>query len=278
MPDTGPSRAFQDVLREAIDDISANGYDSATRAAHWIEELRKAAERNISGDETLRAGVAATLRAAYRVHVERGGILRHHDGVARFTLERVAPHLRAELDRRIFAAVDLIKINRQQAMATTLRRFAGWITSVPPGGSDVIDRRQVKKDVGGAIRKLGFVERRVAIDQGHKLLANLSEILATDGGAIAGVWRSNWRQRNYNYRQDHKERDEQVYMLRGNWAQDRGLVKVGSAGYVEDITRPGSEIFCRCRYRWIHSLSAMPREMLTKRGMEELDKIGSMAA
>ena len=69
-------------------------------------------------------------------------------------------------------------------------------------------------------------------------------MLAKSTSAIAAEWRSNWRQSGYDYRKDHKERDRKVYMLRDNWAQAKGLVKPGAAGYYEDITSAGEEVFC----------------------------------
>jgi hypothetical protein len=269
---------FYQVLTAAVIDLCERGYDSPERVAYWIEKLRGAAQRSMLSKADLSRHLAATLRALYREKVERGGILRRHAGIERFTLERISPRLRAELDRRILAAASLIRVNREEAVSTTLRRFAGWSTSIPPGGSDAVDRREVKSDIRKPLRSLPFKERRVAIDQGHKLVANISEILATDGGAIAGVWRSNWRQANYDYRPDHRERDGQFYMVRGNWALDRGLVKVGTEGYTDDITKPGEEVFCRCQYQWIHSIGRLPDAMLTERGRAELDAARGIAA
>jgi len=270
--------SFYDVLTAAVIDLCERGYDSPERVAYWVNRLRATAQRTMMSDAELTRHLTATLRALYREKVEKGGILRLHAGIQRFTLERIAPRLRAELDRRILAASALIRVNREEAISTTLRRFAGWSTSIPAGGSDAVDRREVKTDIRKPLRSLSFQERRVAIDQGHKLVANISEILATDGGAIAGVWRSNWRQAGYDYRPDHKERDGQAYMVRGNWALDRGLVKVGLEGYVDDITRPGEEVFCRCQYQWIHSMGRLPDEMLTERGRRELDQARGIAA
>lgn len=266
-------RSFFRILTEAVVEMTIKGYDSAERVAYWVEKLRQAAARSLTPEHVLDAHLRATLGAVYRAKVERGGILTQHPGVSRFTLAQFAPRLRAELDRRIVAAANLIKLNRPEAIRTTLRRFAGWATSIPSGGSDAVDRVKVKESVGKPLRSLPFTERRVAIDQGHKLVANISEILAQDGGAIAGIWHSNWRQANYDFRKDHKERDGQVYLVRGSWAQERGLVKSGGVGYTDDVTRPGEEVFCRCHYSWIHSLRRMPDAMVTEKGREELERV-----
>jgi len=266
-----PRRSFDEVLAQAVADLTDHGFDSAQRVEFWTRQLEEAAQR-VAGsahqrEEHLRRG----LETIYRRLVERGGLLRRHRGVGRFVLERVRPHLRAELDRRIWASADLIRLNRRRAVDETLQRFKGWASSIPAGGSDTTNRREVKHDVARSLGSLTFEERRVTIDQGHKLATSLSDILARDGGALAGRWHSNWRQRNYNYREDHRERDGVVYAVRGNWALAAGLMTAPD-GYTDDITGAGEEINCRCYYEWIYALRDLPREMFTKKGREALEQ------
>lgn len=269
---TARRRNFYDVLTLAINDITEHGFDSDGRVAHWVEELRKVAETTLAPaykvEEMLRQG----LGVVYKRLIERGEIARYHPGVSRFTLQRISPHLRAELDRRIMASASLIKMNRAEAIGKTLRRFAGWATSVPAGGGKV-DRRESKDDVRKALTSFPFEERRVLIDQGHKLTAAINEIVASDGGAIAAIWRSNWRQAGYDYREDHKDRDKRVYLLRDSWAHKAGLVRSGKAGFYDDVTAVGQEPFCRCYLTYVYSLRELPDGMITKRGKQELKRI-----
>ena len=270
MMDRRTGRGFYEVLRLAIADITEHGFDTSGRVDFWLHQLRQAAAQTLMPiwrvEEMLKFGLSAIFRRL----VDRGGIVRYHPGIPRFTLQRVAPHLRAELDRRILASANLIKLNREQAITRTLQRFQGWATSIPSGGSDATSKLQTAKEVRKALARLPFEERRVLIDQGHKFTANLSNILAQDGGAIALIWHSNWRQAGYDYREDHKERDGQVYAVRGNWAMQKGLMKLGEAGYYEDITAVGSEPFCRCYAQYLYALRDLPTDLLTKRGAEEL--------
>ncbi len=275
--DRSTRRGFYDVLSAAVNDIAEHGFDQAGRLEYWTSQLRMAAERSATPlwrmEEMLRSG----LGAIYRRLVERGGVARYHPGVARFTLQRIAPRLRAELDRRILASANLIKLNRQQAIDKTLSRFSGWSTSIPAGGSDATSRRETGKEIRKALAQLPFEERRVLIDQGHKLTASINAVVAGEGGAIALTWRSHWRQAGYDYREDHKERDGQVYAIRGNWAARQGLMKPGAAGYYEDITAVGEEIFCRCWAEYIYRLGSLPDDMLTKKGAEALAQARSAA-
>jgi len=47
-------------------------------------------------------------------------------------------------------------------------------------------------------------------------------------------------------------------------------MKAGDAGYTDEITTPGEEVFCRCFYRWIYNLRDLPKDMLTIKGKEQL--------
>ena len=136
-----------------------------------------------------------------------------------------------------------------------------------------MDKNDTKTGIRKSLAQLPFEERRVLIDQGHKLSASLSEILALEGGAIAGEWHSQWRRAGYNYREDHKERDMQVYTIRNNWAMQKGLMKAGPCGYTDDITAAGEEVFCRCSIRYLYNIRDLPETMLTAKGAAALKEV-----
>jgi hypothetical protein len=265
--------SFQQVLSAAIADLLEHGFDSIDRVARWSQELRAAAERSFSSGPEMDLKFRDALSAIYRRLIDRGEILRTNQGIPRFTIDRVRPALRAELDRRIVAAASLVKLNRQEAVEKVLRRFEGWSTSIPKGGTDAENKRKRKQEMRKSIAGLPFLERRVIIDQGHKLVSSLNEILASDGGAIAGRWSSRWRQPGYNYREDHKERDKKVYLVRNSWAHKAGLVKPGAVGYYDEITAAGQEVNCRCSVVWLYNLRDLPREMLTDKGKKALASV-----
>lgn len=251
-----------------------HGFESGERLEFWLKEIRRSAEQSLIPESVLQEQLQNTFRGAYHRLIEKGGIAKYHKGVGQFTIQRVSPRLRSELDRRIMASAKLIKLNRRSAIEKTVQRFSGWATSIPAGGSETIDRRETKEDIRKALASLPFEERRVAIDQGHKFISSLSNILATDGGAIAVKWNDHghWDKR-YNARPEHMERDGKVYLLKDNWAQMRGLVKPGPVGYYEDVTSFGEEVFCRCFGTYLYALRDLPNEMLTAKGRSELERV-----
>ena len=258
---------FYSVLGRAIEDLVTHGFDSVERVARWTRELRDAAERSMIRPESLEEMLREGLAGIYRKMVDQGGLVKLNPGVARFTLEKVRPTLRAELDRRIMASASLIKLNREQAIDKTIQRFQGWSTSIPMGGTDVASKAKTKADVRKSLAQLPFEERRVIIDQGHKLTTSLNEILATDGGAIAARWRHHHVTQP---RPVHLKRDGKVFLIRDSWAHAAGLVKPGSSGFTDQIEKPGEFVFCRCTYVYLYALRDLPADMLTKKGKDAL--------
>ena len=259
--------SFYDVITEAINDVSEYGFDSKLRIDEWTKKINAALLNSITPETQMNAQLKKSLTSAYSRMVTKGGLTSKY--VSKYDIDKLKPSLRSELDRRIMASANLIKYNRQDMISTTLRRFEGWATSIPKGGSDTVDKVKEKQDIRKALKKVPFEERRVIIDQTHKLIANINQIVAVDTGAIAARWHSHWKQEGYNYRKDHKERDEKIYLVRGSWAKEKGLIKPVN-GYTDQITNVGEEVYCRCNYVYIYNLRQLPEEFLTNEGKKAL--------
>jgi hypothetical protein len=262
--------SFFSEITEAISHFQKYGFRSQAELESWVQRIRRAALLSLQTPEETERKLREALGARYTSLVTKQGLLREMPEVSRMTLDHVKPKLRRELDRRIMASTNLIKLNREEMMSTTLRRFQGWATSIPDGGSRAVDKVAEKEAIRKPLSKMPYIERRVIIDQSHKLVDSIRDIVAVDGGAIAGVWDSPWRRRGYDYREDHKERDQKVFAIRGCWAIDKGLMKAGDAGYTDQITRPGEEVNCSCTYRYVFNLRSLPTDMLTKAGFYSL--------
>jgi len=117
------------------------------------------------------------------------------------------------------------------------------------------------------MRSYSFEERRLYIDQGHRLIANVSAVIAEQTGAIGFFWR-HVHQLNYDGRPEHEERDKKFYVIRDSWAMQRGLMKRGPNPYSDEIDMPAQKIFCRCWAEYADSLKDVPDENLTEKGRE----------
>lgn len=272
-------KTFTRTVREAVKFFLRNGYTSRQELEQWQTIIRQAAESET--DDDYMSMVSDRLRKTYDLQVSKAGALERHKGLSRFTLNYMEPKLRSELDRRILASADLIKLNRTAAINKTVQRFSGWATSIPVqdyvgGGLSASSRSGIvanAQHIQKSAEQVDYEARRVMIDQGHKLIANIDNIIATGNNAIAAEWHSHWRQPGYDYREDHKERDKLVYLIRGNWAQKNGHVKAGPAGYLDEITQPGEEVFCRCYVTYLYNLRSIPEDMLTQKGRKFLESM-----
>lgn len=243
MPAGSPS--FHELLTQAVNEFAERGYDDQDRVQHWLMILRNAAERDLGPERKIDADVRERMTKLFERATSIRDVQRYVQDVQPWTIQIVKPKLRSELDRRIITAVNLIKINRKVAVENTLRRVEGWSTSIPPGGDDTIDKRQVKTSIGKSLAQHKYEVRRLDTDQSFKLLSNVRDVIATDAGAIACIWYDHGEHdKAYNARKEHMARNGKTYLIRDSWAHKQGLVKPGPAGYFDQITKPGEEVYC----------------------------------
>lgn len=265
-----PRDLFYETLTAAISDLMEHGFDSQQRLDEWLRKLETAARAMLVPESVLQRSLRDMLSRVYERTVEGDVLTNRHSGISQYTLASIKPKLRAELDRRILASANLIRLNRESSIQKTLQRFAGWATSIPIGGTDVADRAEAKKNIRRGIAGLSFEERRVIIDQGHKLSSAINDIVAMDGGAIAAIWRHVREGGGYQARPEHEKRNGTVFVIRDNWALRKGLMKLAGAKYTDQIEAPAELPFCRCAYEYLYALRSLPTEMLTKKGVEAL--------
>jgi hypothetical protein len=261
---------FYEVISAAIADLSEHGFDSQERVERWMRELRAAAVECLVPASVLERNLRDVLERTYSRTLATGRLAKVQPGVSNFTVQMLTPKLRAELDRRILASANLIKLNREASIQRTLQRFSGWATSIPAGGSDVVKRGEEAQKVRRSIAGLPFEERRVVIDQGGKLASSLNDIIAVDGGAIVGTWRHIHPSAGYQSRPEHLAMDGEIFVIRDNWALRKDLIKLAGHKYTDQVDAPGGPVFCSCYYEYGYSLRDLPAEMITAKGKEAL--------
>lgn len=264
---------FYRTLTAAIADLTEYGFDSQKRLDEWLEKLRRAAVVSLVPERVLERNLKDVLERVYRRTTDGAKLIQMHPGISRYTLERVKPKLRAELDRRIMASASLISLNRDASIERTLQRFAGWATSIPIGGTEVTQRREEQRRIRRGIAGLSFEERRVVVDQGAKLTASINDIVAQDGGAIAAIWHHVREGGGYQARPEHEARDGDIFVIRSNWALKDGLIKLAGRKYTDQIEQPAELVYCRCWYEYLYVISDLPAEMLTEKGKRSLEEV-----
>ncbi len=269
---------FRTLLLEALRYFQEHGYRSEADLQEWLLRLGGALELELPSDAATRAEIAVALERVFKREVDRGGVLRRVPGAERYTIDRVAPALRAELDRRIFASADLIKLNKTAATQRTLQRFSGWISSMPAGSRSTGNLRAAATEILKPTAQLKYERRRLAIDQGHKLSSAIAYVVAQGSGAIAGIWHDRGQyDRGYDARPDHLARSGTMFLIRDSWALTEGLVKKGKLGYTDEIEQPAELVYCSCWYEYVTSPRDLPAELLTAKGRAWVDGRGWVA-
>ncbi|MDI2113061.1 hypothetical protein [Commensalibacter nepenthis] len=190
-----------------------------------------------------------------------------------FTRARLTENSQKYLDERVMFSVSLIQHNREQQVNATLKRFAGWLSAIPTNSvSEAKEKpKEAVKDIIKPLIRQTFEERRVLIDQGHKLSAAVNEAIAQDQGAICVEWHSHWQEVNYNYRKTHKERDRKLFFYKDNYFVQNGYIKKDGIQYINDIDGFGQEPFCRCYGTYFFTLYDIPESYLTKKGKDYIN-------
>jgi len=257
---------FYEVINSAIADFLKHGFDDVNRLDKWLLQIKLSAHNHLMSEREMQAKMEKSLHSAFNRLVTKNGLV--SKDVSKYDITKLSGKLRAELDRRIIASANLIKYDRERSISMVLRRFEGWATSIPAGGTKIKPTPKEKANIKKGMSDVGFWQRRIIIDQTHKLIANINDIVAVDNGAIAARWHSHWKQINYDYRKDHKERDSKIYAIRDSWAVKEGYINPIN-GYTDDITSPGEEVFCRCNYVYLYNLRQV-KDLLTKKGLMAL--------
>ena len=260
---------FRALLMEALRYFAEKGFHSEGDLQQWLMKLHAALDREVPTDRYFKAQLDAALGRIFRREI-KSGIAKRVPGVSRYTLDRLAPALRAELDRRIFAGADLIKLHRQAAVLKTLQRFQGWVSSVPPHGIAGTNFREVTREIIKPTAQVRYEARRVAIDQGAKLSAAVAHTVAKGAGAVAGIWYDRGQfDKSYQARPEHLARSGKLFLVRDSWALDEGLIAKRKVAYYDDLPDQAAVLpFCSCYMTWITSLQELPETLLTAKGRE----------
>ena len=260
---------FYRTLAKALDEFSKFGYDSLDRLNYWLGQLRIAANHALPAQDQVRRQIRARLGQMFKNATSKTAFQRNHPALAQYALQRLGPRLAPLLERRILASADLITLHRDQSIEKVLQRFQGLVTSIPPGGTRSIEYSEAKKAISKSLRQMTFEERRVVIDQGHKLVANVQQTIAEDNDAIGFRWR-HVHEVGYHGRPEHEARDGEFFPLRGNWAMRDGLMKKGQNPYMDEIDMVAQAPFCRCWAVWVYNIRDLPDECLTEKGRDRI--------
>jgi len=288
---------LESVLTAAITDIAVNGFNSEITINRWLMRLQNALKNYSVNLPAARSLVEKSMTQAFERHFfdshgnPSGKFLERNKGIDAFTLQRLKPKARSKLQERIVQNASLIVLERDAAVADTLKRFQGWTTG-QVAAKQLLTKTQIKEQAKLLIKPISdaptdFIPRRRAIDQNAKMVAAVNDVIADDGGALAMTWHQNWSANPRNaenagkkHRLDpdrnHEQFDNKTFIRRESWAVKEGFLKKGDLPFLEDLqVMPGQNVYCGCTASYDYSLTALHRirpDAFTQKGLERIGK------
>ena len=279
-----------DIVASAITDIAVNGYNSEVNISRWLMQIQNALRNYTANLPTARSLVERSMTASFNQHFfdKKGNptpkFLQLNRGIDAFTLQHLKPKAQSKLQERIVQNAQLIVLDRDAAVADTLKRFQGW-TIGQVSAKQLLTKVQVKEQAKLIIKPIGnapstFIPRRRIIDQNMKMCASVNDLIADDGGALAMTWHQNWsanpRDKGTSEKTNHKQFNGKTYIRRESWAVKEGLLKSGDLPYLEDLgTMPAHEVYCGCTGSYDYSLTALYRirpDAFTQKGLAKIGR------
>lgn len=285
-----------DILTGAITDIAVNGYNSEATINRWLMSLQNSLKNYSANLPAARSLVEKSMTQAFNQSFfdSKGNpsakFLQRNRGIDAFTLQRLKPKAQMKLQERIAQNASLIVLDRDAAIADTLKRFQGW--TIGQVAQQAITKTEIKKQAEAILKPVNnaprdFVPRRRMIDQNAKMVAAVNDVIAEDGGALAMTWHQNWSANPRNAEnagkkdklsphKNHEQFDGKTFIRRESWAVKEGLLKKGDLPFLEDLqTFPGHEVYCGCTASYDYSLTALYRirpDAFTQKGLEKIGK------
>lgn len=210
---------------------------------------------------------AVPLRNKFSQDMQKGIFRRHK--LAPYLIASIYELLRDERDKKIHDTRLLTSMRREDAENTSMRRFAGWVTSIPASKA-AVNKREAIKFIADPIKQLPKHEKLIVDDQKRKMESGLDYIVAKENDALGYYWHSMFRVPNYDYRVEHKHNDIDglFIILKDSWAYKQGLIKKGNQLFQEEIEQPGQLPNCKCSAKYVYALSEIPNDCLTIKGLE----------
>jgi hypothetical protein len=157
-------------------------------------------------------------------------------------------------------------------MAAFRARLAEFLGMAFSGNANPGELKSKVTGIKRAFRDLTKWDRFFSTIKNNSFPSAINRTFSFEGNPLAARWSYSPLDEAGEFRNvySHKDLADRIYAIRGNWALERGLMKPGAYGYVEDAPAPGEEFDCMCRFQFIYNLRSLPESMLTPKGESEL--------
>ena len=216
----------------------------------------------------LKTDPSTAIKAKFKSQVDGMAVHKRHN-IAPYVIAALYYLLKDERDNRIQYTKTLADMRKDEAKETVMRRFAGWASSIPEG-REIKASRDIVSFISKPIKELPKHQKTIIDDQSKKMISNIDSIIAREAGAVGYYWHSNFRTPGYDYRENHKhlDLDGKFIILKSSWAYRDGYIRRGNEIYQDDIEQPGELPNCKCIAKYVYSISDVPKDCLTIKGLE----------
>lgn len=273
----GTDTELRVVVNSAIDDIIKFG-PNGSNVSSWCREIQGVLNK-VSMSSSDAASLVEDYHRAYFKKVDSAhGIPLHsvHSDnpygevdtvVGSETYGEIRARATSALERVVSAARADSDVFRSREIREALDVFENWANSVPSGGSKEKVYRLNAADVRGAIKSVASWDKRFFISHRRDFTSELDYLFKAQRGAIAARWE--W----YRYPEDdpHEDLNGKIFLVRGSWAHERGLIKTEGMEFLDERALPGVAN-CTCSCCYLNALRALPLAMLTEEGVRLLQQ------
>lgn len=162
---------------------------------------------------------------------------------------------------------------RQRELLAALNTFEQWARSIPLGGTKEKSFRDEVRSVRQILKSFSKWEKYYFYAKRSNFYNEIERIIAEYNGAIAARWRFS----SCCEEPMHKERDKKVYLIRDNWAIEKGFIDDHEAKFTDDLPLPFND-GCMCSYCYLSHVGDLPAELLTPNGKNAKKEIENKLA
>ena len=276
-PNEGAKNRIADAINAAINCILQDG-PSETSIAKLKSQIEAVLNRETTSSVIAAQAIESYHRNLYETIVQFKGFPvvsvvevggEEHDAPKRKSSENfsdaefalIQPILADALARSIMVAADSAESFKQSEIHQSLMMLDEWAKTIPYGGTKEKPYRATARAVRNGIKATASWGKRFFIIHRPDFAAEARHIFACHRGAIAGKWA--WSR--YPECEIHRHIDGTVYLVRGSWAMQKGLLSDDGHAFTDEVTVPGTTGCC-CSYEYLYGLRDIPSPMITNAG------------
>ena len=205
---------------------------------------------------------------------------RKHHKMSAYNLKDISPEFRKILEKRVLNSLNAIKIKDKKLLLDLESRFVNFMLD---DKEKTMRNLQENLKVNETLKHSKHYVRNILRDQTQRMNDDIDYINGKLNGAVGLIWHtqndnrvvgnpSGLYPKGNELHNNHYKRDNVFFALRDSYATQQGLLKAEVFESLEDISKIGRAINCRCDYEYLYDLRDVPSMYLSKKGIDYINK------